>query len=185
MTKLITGMTVSLDGFVADRDGNADALYPDLAALQGTPYMETQVAETGAVLMGRGAFEMAEDPDTYADSYELQRPIFVVTHRHPDVHPKENDELTFTFVTDGLESAVAQAKQAAGDRAVQCIGGADIIEQLMRAGLVDELRVDVMPVLIGGGRRFLDRIDPTVRLEKTEVVEVGQRTSIRFNVRRP
>lgn len=88
MAKLITGMTVSLDGFVADREGNADALYPDLAALQDTPYMEAMAAETGAVLMGRGAFEMAEDADAYADSYELQRPIFVVTHQPPDKHPK-------------------------------------------------------------------------------------------------
>lgn len=185
MAKLITGMTVSLDGFVADREGNSDALYPDLAALKDTPYMEAMAAETGAVLMGRGAFEMAEDADAYADSYELQRPIFVVTHQPPDKHPKENDELTFTFVTDGLESAVAQAKSVAGARSVQCIGGADMIEQLMRAGLVDELHVDVMPVILGGGRRFLDGIDRSIELEKAAVVDQGQRTSIRVRIRRP
>lgn len=184
MAKLITGMTVSLDGFVADREGNSDALYPDLAALKDTPYMEAMAAETGAVLMGRGAFEMAEDADAYADSYEPTADLRW-THQPPDKHPKENDELTFTFVTDGLESAVAQAKSVAGARSVQCIGGADMIEQLMRAGLVDELHVDVMPVILGGGRRFLDGIDRSIELEKAAVVDQGQRTSIRVRIRRP
>jgi len=87
MARVIAGMTVSLDGFVADANGSAGALYPDLAELQDAPYMKAMQDETGAALMGRRTFEMAEDPDAYADSYELQVPIFVVTHTPPSVAP--------------------------------------------------------------------------------------------------
>ncbi|MPZ90005.1 MAG: hypothetical protein GEU81_18555 [Nitriliruptorales bacterium] len=79
MARVIAGMTTSLDGFVADQRGSSDPLYPDLAALRGTPYMNAMISETGAVLMGRRTFEMADDPDWYVDDYEFQVPIFVVT----------------------------------------------------------------------------------------------------------
>jgi hypothetical protein len=98
MARLIAGMTISLDGFVADANGSAAALYPDLGELQDTPYMKAMQDETGAVLMGRRSLEMAEDPDAYADSYELQVPILVVTHTPPPVPPKRNERLYFTFV---------------------------------------------------------------------------------------
>lgn len=88
MAKVIAGMTMSLDGFVEDHDGSAGALYPDLAELRDVPYTKAMQAETGAVLMGRRTFEMAGDPDSYADTYELQVPIFVVTHTPPPVEPK-------------------------------------------------------------------------------------------------
>ena len=152
MAKVIAGMTTSLDGFVEDESGSASRLYPDLAALQGTDYMNATIAETGAVLMGKRSFEMG-DPDSFVGNYEFQVPIFVVTHEPPAVAPKQDEHLTFTFVTDGVESAVAHARAAAGDRAVQVIGGVDVIGQLLDAGLVDELRVDVMPVLLGGSAR--------------------------------
>jgi dihydrofolate reductase len=152
MAKVIAGMTMSLDGFVEDESGSASRLYPDLAALQGTDYMNATIAETGAVLMGKRSFEMG-DPDSFVGNYEFQVPIFVVTHEPPEVAPKQDEHLTFTFVTDGVESAVAHARAAAGDRAVQVIGGVDVIGQLLDAGLVDELRVDVMPVLLGGSAR--------------------------------
>jgi dihydrofolate reductase len=188
MTRVIAGMTVSLDGFFEDADGSADALYPDLAALQDTAYMKAMQAETGAVVMGRRTFEMAGDPDTYADTYELQVPIFVVTHHPPAGPPKRNDRLSFTFVTDGVDAAIAQAGAAAGDLAVTVVGGADLIGQLLGAGLVDELRIDVMPVLLGAGRRLFDglviagRAPRGVRLEKLGTEEVGDRTSLNFRV---
>lgn len=185
MADVIAGQTISLDGFVADAAGSAAALYPDLADLQGSAYLTAMIEATGAVIMGRRSFEMPDDPDAMADSYEFQTPIFVLTHRPPPVPPKENERLTFTFVTDGVESAVAQAKVAAGDRAVTVVGGVDVIRQLLQAGLVDELHVDVMPVLLGTGRRFLD--DPTlahVGLEKIGVEQAGARTSLRFRVTR-
>jgi dihydrofolate reductase len=183
MARLIAGMTVSLDGYVQDAEGSASALYTDLADLQDSPYLKAMQDETGAVLMGRRTFEMAGDTDSYADDYELQVPIFVLTHTPPAVAPKRNERLYFTFVTDGLESAVAQAAEAAGERAVSVVGGVDLNRQLLAAGLVDELRVDVMPVLLGAGLRLFDGTPP-VALEKLGVDDVGPRTSLHFRVLR-
>src|SRR5712691_7172014 len=118
MAKVIVGMTTSLDGFVADQTGSVARLYPDLAALRGTAYMNALIEEAGAVLMGKRTFEMG-DPDWYVGNYEFQVPIFVLTHRPPRVAPKQDEHLTFTFVTDGVESAIAQARAAARDKAVQ------------------------------------------------------------------
>ena len=178
---LIAGLTLSLDGYYEDANGSAGALYTDLEALQDSAYMKALQAETGAVLMGRRTYDMAEDPDGYADGYEFQVPLFVLTHQAPEREPKRNENLYFTFVTDGLESAVAQATAAAGDRAVTVVGGADLNRQLLAAGLVDELRIDVMPVLLGSGRRLFDDVAGT-RLEKLGVEEAGGRTSLSFRV---
>jgi dihydrofolate reductase len=184
MAKVIAGMTTSLDGFVADQSGSASRLYPDLAALRDTTYMNAAIEETGAVLMGKRTFEMG-DPDSYVGNYEFQVPIFVLTHEPPRVAPKQDEHLTFTFVTEGLESAVAQAKAAAGEKAVQVVGGASVTQQLLQAGLVDQLCVDVMPVLLGVGLRFLDNPDlEHVQLEKIGVQEVGARTSLSFLVKK-
>ena len=104
-------------------------------------------------------------------------------HTPPAVAPRRNERLFFTFVTDGLESAVAQAAEAAGERAVTVVGGVDVHRQLLAAGLVDELRVDVMPVLLGAGLRLFDGM-PSVALEKLGVDDVGARTGLRFRVLR-
>jgi dihydrofolate reductase len=181
--KVIVGMTTSLDGFVADQSGSASPLYPDLAALRGTDYMNALIDETGAALMGRRAFEMG-DPDSYVGNYEFQVPIFVLTHEPPRVMPKQDEHLTFTFVTDGIESAVAKAIAAAGEKAVQVVGGVDVTQQLLRAGLVDELRIDVMPVLLGRGLRFFETGLEGTELEKIGVQEVGERTSLMFRVKK-
>jgi dihydrofolate reductase len=177
-------MTTSLDGFVADQTGSAARLYPDLAALRGTAYMNAAIEQTGAVLMGKRTFAMG-DPDWYVGNYEFQVPIFVVTHQPPDVQPKQDEHLTFTFVTDGVESAIAQATAAAGDRAVQVVGGVSLARQLLHAGLVDELHLDVMPLLLGAGLRFFEDTGlERVRLEKIGVQEVGARTNLSFRVKK-
>jgi len=184
MARVIAGMTMSLDGFVADSAGGTDCLYPDLSELRGSPYMKGLIDQTGSVVMGRRTFGMAE-PDSYVGEYEFQVPIFVLTHEPPLVAPKQDESLTFTFVIDGVEYAMAQATRAAGDRAVTVVGGVSVVQQLLNAGLVDELHVDVMPVLIGSGLRFFKNVDPDrVQLEKVEVQEVGERTSLRFRVAR-
>ncbi|OLD49068.1 MAG: riboflavin biosynthesis protein RibD [Actinobacteria bacterium 13_1_40CM_2_65_8] len=184
MATVIVGMTSSLDGFVADQSGGVDRLYPDLAALRNTAYMNALIDETGAVLMGRRTFEMG-DPDSYVGSYEFQVPIFVLTHHPPGVQPKQDERLTFTFVTDGVESAVQQAKAAAGDKSVMVVGGVNLIQQLLQAGLVDELHVDFMPVLLGTGLRpFGGSGLDGVLLEKIDVQEEGARTSLRFRVKK-
>lgn len=106
MAKVIVGMTISLDGFVNDCNGSVDRLYPDLVSLHDTEYLQESIRNTGAVVMGRNAFAMADDPDWFAGNYEYQSPIFVLCHAAPGKHPKETDRLRFTFVTDGVESAM-------------------------------------------------------------------------------
>jgi dihydrofolate reductase len=183
LAKVIVGMTISLDGFVADQNGNAGRLYPDLAALRYTSYMKDAIKQTGAVLMGRRTFEMA-DPDSYVGNYEFQVPIFVLTHHPPSAAPKQDEHLTFTFVTRDVESAVAQAKAASRRKAVQMVGGVSIARQLFDAWLADELHVDIMPVFLGTGLRSFESSSlALVRLEKIKVQEVGARTSLRFRVK--
>lgn len=182
MSKVVLGMTMSIDGFINDRSGSVAALYPDLDTWRYTEPGRESIQNTGAVVMGRNSFAMADDPDMLADNYEYQVPIFVLTHQAPKVKPKENERLTFTFVTDGLESAIAQAKAAAGDKDVTIIGAANTTQQCLRAGLADELHVDIMPVLLGGGLRwFEDTGMEAVQLERLKVVELpGGRTHLRF-----
>ena len=184
MPKVIVGMTVSLDGFINDRSGSVGALYADLAALHDTEPLRESMQNTGAVVMGRNSFAMADDPDSIADNYEYQVPIFVLTHEAPQKKPKENDRLTFTFVTDGIESAIAQAKAAAGNKDVTVIGSASITRQCIQADLADELHVDIMPVLLGGGLRLFDEIGiEPVQLERLKVVELpAGRTHLRFRL---
>ncbi|OMQ15142.1 riboflavin biosynthesis protein RibD [Modestobacter sp. VKM Ac-2676] len=181
MSKVIAGMTISLDGFVADGSGDYGMLYTDFAELADGPYLAEAREVTGAALMGRRTFDGAEDPDGYAEGYEFQVPIVVLTHEPPARQPKRNDRLFFTFVTEGVAAAVACASELAGDRAVTVIGGADVNQQLLAAGLVDELWVDVMPVLLGSGRRLFDGASPQP-LEKLRVEELSTRTCLRFRV---
>lgn len=125
------------------------------------------------------------EPDSYVGNYEFQVPIFVLTHEPPDVPPKQDEHLTFTFVTEGIEPAIAQATAAAGDKAVQVVGGVSVAQQLLAAGLVDELRMDVMPVLLGAGLRFFAKTGiEHIELEKIGVQEVGARTSLSFSVKK-
>ena len=181
MTQVLAGMTISLDGFVADASGSPGPLAVDVDAYRASDQLAEAVERTGAVLMGRRTFEMG-DPDAFADHYEFQAPIFVVTHQPPDTHPRENDALTFAFVTDGVEPAVARARAAAGSRDVTVVGGPDLIGQLLRARLVDFLELDVVPVLLGSGTPLFAGALAGVPLEKAYVCELGQRTTIGFRV---
>jgi dihydrofolate reductase len=182
--KVVLGMTVSLEGFINDRDGSVAALYSDLAAWGETEQGKESIQNTGAVVMGRNSYAMSEDPDWFAGNYEYQVPIFVLTHQPPAKHPTETDDLTFTFVTDGIESAIRQAKAAAGNKEVNVIGAASTAQQCLKAGLADELHVDIMPVLLGGGLRPFEGLDAKqVQLERVRVMELpGGRTHLRFRV---
>ena len=136
-------------------------------------------------MLGGRRFDLAEDPDRYAARYVFQVPIFVVTHAPPTVHPQENDRLTITFVTDGIEPALALAVDAAGDKAVTVVGGAEINRELMRAGLVDELHVDIMPIFLGEGLRLFD--DPSLErsgLELLDCQRTGERVSLKSRLAR-
>jgi dihydrofolate reductase len=182
MGVVIAGMTMSLDGFVADAEGSGGRLYPDFEELVESPAMVAAIAATGAVVMGRRTFDMG-DPDAYVGQYEFQVPIFVVTTHPPERMPKQDDRLTFTFVQDGVGPAVAQARVAAGDRDVQIVGGANVIQQALRAGLVDDLHVDLMPVLLGCGLRLFDSPElEHITITLSDVERQGQRTGLRFSV---
>ena len=184
MGKVILGTTMSLDGYIHDRNGSVEALYPDLAIWRETDPGRESIQNTGAVVMGRNSFAMAEDPDLLADQYEYQVPIFVLTHHPPEKKPKETSTLSFTFVSTGIESAIRQAQAAAGERDVNVIGAPNTARQCLQAGLVDELHIDIMPVLLGGGLRFFEDsgLEP-VPLERLQVVELpGGRTHMKFRI---
>jgi dihydrofolate reductase len=182
MGKVIGGMTLSLDGFASDSHGDVGRLYPDLGALAQTEMLQEEIRTTGAVVLGRNSYDMAADPDWYADNYEYQVPLFVLTHHVPEKKPKGNDKLTITFVTDGVESAIAKAKAAAGDKNVMLIG-ASTNQQCINAGLCDELHIGIMPILLGPGLRLFEHIDiARVTLEKIRIFESGARTDIWFRV---
>jgi dihydrofolate reductase len=181
MAKVVAGMTVSLDGFVNGRDGRLDRLYPDMEAMRETEAVREAIRTTGAVVMGRRAYEMGSD----YTGYEFQVPIFVLTHRAPDRPAQgENDRLTFTFVADGIEGAIRRAKTAAGDKDVVVVGGASTVQQSLRAGLVDELDLAVRPVLLGGGLRLFEHMGGALlELERMRVTE-SPTTDLRFRVLR-
>jgi dihydrofolate reductase len=175
-------MSMSLDGFVADREGDSSALYPDLANLRNTEALAELIEATGAVVMGRRAYDMGDTDEGYVD-YEHQVPIFVLTHRVADVPAKHDPGkgLSFTFVTDGPESAVEQARAAAGEQDVQVIGGASTAQQLINAGLLDQIQISFMPILLGEGLRLFEGLGSSPRrLETVEVIDSPVRTDIRY-----
>ena len=183
MSKVIVGMTMSLDGFVNDISGSVASLYSDFDSFQNTEPFRESIQRTGAVVMGKNAFAMAENSDWYID-YEFQVPIFVLTHAIPSKQPKPTDKVSFTFVTDGIESAIKQAKLAAGNKDVTVIGGASTIRQCIKAGLVDELQIDIMPILLGGGLRlFEDSETASIQLVRLNVVNMPDgRIHLNFGV---
>jgi dihydrofolate reductase len=181
MGKVVFGMAMSLDGFVNDKDGSVSRLYPDMAELHATETLQEAIKTTGAVVMGRRSYDMANGDFT---GYEFQVPIFVVTHHVPEKTAKgENENLTFTFITDGVERAIEQAKAAAGDKDVTVIGGASIAQQLIHARLLDEIQISLMPILLGEGLRLCEHFDPApIELEQTKVFTSSARTDITFRV---
>jgi dihydrofolate reductase len=181
MGKVIVGASLSLDGFMNDRNGNVSRLYPDLESLRSTEMLQEEIQMTGAVVMGRRSYDMAEGDLT---GYEYQVPIFVLTHVVPEKRVKgENDQLTVTFITDGIESAIEKAKAAAGDKQVTVVGGAQTAQQCLRAGLVDEIHLGIIPVFFGEGLRFFDSlVDERMKLETTRVFFTPTRTDLWFRV---
>ena len=181
MGKVIIGATLSLDGFMNDRHGDISRLYPDFEALHDTEMLQEEIRATGAVVMGRRSYNMADGNLT---GYEYQVPIFVLTHTIPDGKIiGENDKLTVTFITDGIESAIEKAKAAARNKQVTVVGGANTAQQCLYAGLVDEIHIGIVPILFGEGLRFFEPIDnEQLKLERTRVFESSTRTDIWFRV---
>ena len=134
-------------------------------------------ATSGAVITSRKIYDGTEG---WGDDGFYRMPVFVLTHRPHDVVVK--GETSFTFVTEGVESAIAQARAAAGDKKVHVMGGASVIQQALQAGLVDSLHLHVAPVVLGAGTRLFDNLTEPIELERTEVVESQFGTHLRFRV---
>ncbi len=133
----------------------------------------------GAFVVGRTMFDVGVDP--WGEDGTFKKPVFVVTNRPHE--PVVKGPTTFTFVTDGLESALRQAKAAAGEENVVLMGGGTTLRQYLLAGLVDELRLHVVPLLFGAGVRLFDaEAGEHVKLERTAVVETPNATHLTFRV---
>jgi dihydrofolate reductase len=214
MTRLRLDISMSLDGFVAGPnptlerplgDGGEDlhewaialATWRERHGLAGgeqnadADVVDESVRATGAVVMGRkmfsgGAGPWEDDPRAegwWGDEPPFRVPVFVLTH-----HPREplvmQGGTTFTFVTDGIEAALDQARAAAGDGDVLLAGGASVAQQYLRAGLLDELQIHVAPLLLGSGTRLFDGLgidaEHPLTLESTRVISSPSVTHLRF-----
>jgi dihydrofolate reductase len=133
---------------------------------------------------GEGPWEADPNADAWwGDEPPFHMPVFVLTHHARETQHKTGGT-SFAFVTDGIESALAQARDAAGDRDVLIAGGADVAQQYLCAGLVDEFQVHVAPVFLGGGRRLFDGMPPEAALEAERVLATPEVTHLRFRVAR-
>jgi dihydrofolate reductase len=211
MSKVRVHISVSLDGYVAGPNQTqedplgegGERLHEWLVALKswrkqaGMEGGEENVSDTvfkdvtaniGAEIMGRGKFgppsrgAWGDDPwrGWWGENPPFHKPVFVLTHHERE--PMTLSDTTFTFVTDGFESALAQAKEAAGEKDIFIGGGAATINEYLAAGLVDELELDVVPILLGGGERLFDGVGPDLRLEVIRVVEAPGVTHLKYRV---
>jgi dihydrofolate reductase len=171
-----------LDGFMQDRHADIRRLYPDLEALGRTEMLPEEIRMTGAVVLGRWTYDMAQGDLT---EYEYQVPIFVLTHNVPrEVARGQNDRLSVTFLSTGIRQAFAQATTAAGERCVLVVGGAETAQQCLRAGLVDEIHLGIVPLLFGEGLRFFGPLpDEQLHMERTRVFASASRTDLWFRVK--
>ncbi|MDL4814386.1 dihydrofolate reductase family protein [Actinomadura opuntiae] len=196
MGKVITSAAMSLDGFIAGPDETG---FEHLFAWHATGDVEIPsrdprwsfrvtsasapaihaMLDVGALVVGRRLFDLTQG---WGGGHPLGAPVFVVTHRAPDdwAHP----DAPFTFVTDGVESAVRQAREAADGKDVGVAAG-DLARQALDAGLVDEIWVDLVPVLLGSGTRFVDGLgEAPVVLENPEVLQGDRVTHLRYRLKK-
>ena len=195
MSEVIALMSMSLDGFVADPEDGVDEVFdwyfsgdvdvptanPDFTFHVSRPsadHLRRLQNEIGAMLTGRRTFEKAHG---WGGQHPWGIPAIVVAHDVPEGWPKPGS--TVEFVTDGIESAVTRAKEAAGDRSVG-VHGADTIQQLLNAGLLDAIHVDLAAVLLGDGVRLFERLENTpLALGSPTVVTGDGVTHLRYPVR--
>lgn len=198
MSKVYTGATMSIDGYISGPDesgfdhlfqwyGTGDVEMPtthDDLTFRLTPQSAAHVREmvdmTGVLVVGRHLFDVTSG---WGGNHPLGLPVVVVTHSVPDGWPREG--APFTFVTEGIERAIEVAREIAGDKVVGVNGG-QIARQCLEAGLLDEIWVDLAPVLLGGGRPFFDAVGgaPYALEGPVSVVEGDRVTHLRYRVRK-
>ena len=170
MAKVYTGATMSLDGYISgpgdtgfehlfqwysNGDVEVPTTHPDMTwrlTPQSAERQQAMMDMTGVLVVGRKLFDQI---DGWGGNHPMGKPVVVVTHNMPDGWPRE--DAPFTFVSDGIENAIAIAHQIAGDKVVGVNGGT-IARQCLNAGLLDEIWVDLAPVLLGGGTPFFDQL---------------------------
>lgn len=201
MGKVVVGATVSLDGYIAGpngsdvehlfawfaSDGGIDlpSVDPDFHARLSEPdyrYIRDFVDDIGAFVMGRRMFEQT---DGWGGRHPFDKPIVVVTHSVPTAWAAAHPDAPFTFVTDGLPAAIERARALAGDRNV-CVTPGSIASECLELGLLEELAIDLVPVLLGGGVRLLGELEAApILLDGPDAVIEGSRvTHLRYRVRR-
>lgn len=211
MARLRFNISMSLDGFIAGPDPGPDqplgvggeqlhqwiyglASWRERHGLEGgttnadAEVVEESLTNTGAVLMGRRMFGGTEGPwgddpweGWWGDDPPFRMPVFVLTHHARE--PLAKGETTFTFVTEGIEAALEQAQAATADKDVAVAGGANVAQQYLSAGLLDEMQIHLVPVLLGGGVRLFDELGlEQVELEATRVIESPAVTHLRYRV---
>jgi dihydrofolate reductase len=134
-------------------------------------------ANLGAVIMGKMMFVTGEDP--WGDEPPFHVPVFVLQHE-PHEPIEKHGGTSFTFVHEGLEHALGLAQNAAGDKDVLIAGGADAVQQFLSAGLIDELQIDLVPIVLGDGRRLFENLPTDLRLEPIRVLDGPGATHIRY-----
>ncbi|HEX6580682.1 MAG TPA: dihydrofolate reductase family protein [Actinomycetota bacterium] len=185
MGNVVIDMSMSLDGYIAaPNDTPEQGLGEDGMRLHNWMFDDPTVFQrvygdltesTGAVIMGRRTYD--NSIEAWGGKGPLgEVPCFVVTHR-----PIEGADPLFTFVTDGIESALAKAQGAAGDKRIGLMG-ANLDQQFLAAGLVNEIRIYLLDVLLGGGRRLFDQLPKRVELERTALSQTGGVTHLEYRV---
>jgi dihydrofolate reductase len=182
-------MSMSLDGYVTGPNDSRENPFGDGAEKlhawlssgatdDDRAILQATVDSVGAIVMGRTSFEKNEGDGGWGDAGPMgDTPVFVVTHDRPTAaYPG-----VFTFVTDGVVSAIQQAKEAAGDKIVSLFG-ATVMQQALPLGLVDEIRVHVMPLLLGGGTPLFSALDSSIDLERIEARATPAATHLAFRV---
>jgi dihydrofolate reductase len=191
MTKVIFDISMSLDGFVTASNirpkepmGDGGQRLHEWAFGdddRNRELLAEAVNSIGAVIAGRRTYDFSVawwGADGPADPARV--PVFVVTHAGPEDAPEGG---VYTFVTDGIESVLDEAKAAAGDKTVAVMGGADIGRQYIRAGLIDEISIHLVPVLFGSGTRPFEHLgNEHIQLESAGVIETPAATHLRFRV---
>lgn len=174
MSRVFLDLAMSLDGFIAGPDGEDGGLHDWYFAPDAATDIKLELLDgIGAIVLGHTAFGSA--PDGFDTEYHV--PHFILTHMPlPTV---ERGGATFVFVTDGIESALAQARTAAGDRDVCVAGGAQTAQAFLAAGLLDEMQLHVAPVLLGGGLRLFGDSPPS-RLEHVRTVQTAHATHLTY-----
>jgi dihydrofolate reductase len=192
MSVVQTAISTSLDGFIAGVDGGAaevglhDWLTDGDIPSQFNPrfkmskpsldFFDRGVSRLGGVVAGRRTYDVSDAWGGRGPMPGL--PLFVVTHRAPDFVPEADPP--YTFVTDGVEAAVAQAQAVAGDKDVHLMG-ASVVRQAIRAGLLDELVISLVPVVLGKGVRLFDGLPP-LKLEVMQVIDAPGVTHLSYRV---